>query len=63
MQTAFYYREQAKRARRLSRQVTDAADATALRTVANDLDDIATDLERGAIDIKRPDLMPQQQQT
>jgi hypothetical protein len=54
-----YYRDQAKRARRLARAVTDGEAAAVLSTAARDFDDIAEDLESGAIEIRHPELMPQ----
>jgi hypothetical protein len=59
MHHASYYREQAERARRLARQLTNPGDAMVLASLADDLDAIAIDLERGAVEIKRPDLLPQ----
>jgi hypothetical protein len=58
MQEAGYYREQAERARRLACGLIQR-DAEMLERLARDLDDIAEDLERGAIDIRHPELMPQ----
>ena len=58
MEDAAYYRAQAERARRLARgQRTDVA--RDLRQIASDYDDIAVDLESGAVEIRHPDLMPQ----
>jgi hypothetical protein len=58
MQDAPYYRDQADRARRLARGMRDDVEEMLLR-VARDFDDIAEDLERGAIEIRHPELMPQ----
>ncbi len=58
MQEPGHYREQAERARRLAGGLTER-DAEMLERLARDLDDIAEDLERGAIDIRHPELMPQ----
>ncbi len=60
MRDAGYYRGQAARARRLARQMrSDVAEQ--LEGLARDYDDIASDLERGAIEIRHPELMPQLQ--
>ena len=57
MHDAAYYREQAERARRLAKYA-DGDMQTALESAARDFDDIAEDLESGAIEIRHPD-MPQ----
>jgi hypothetical protein len=54
-----YYREQAERARRMGWRTIDREISDLLDTVALDYDEIAEDLERGAIDIRHPELMPQ----
>ena len=59
MQSASYYREQADRARRLMRAIDDPAAKDVLRQMAEDYDEIAEDLERGAIEIPHPARMPQ----
>jgi hypothetical protein len=60
MQDAAYYRAQAARARRMARgQRADIEDS--LRQIAVDYDDIAEDLESGAIEFRHPELMPQNQ--
>ena len=58
MHRAQYHREQAERARRLARHVTGAAHDT-LRQLAQDFDDIAEDLENGAVEIRHPELLSQ----
>jgi hypothetical protein len=58
MQDAAYYREQASRARRLARGMRDDIERLFLQT-ARDFDDITEDLERGAIEVRHPELMPQ----
>ena len=58
MHDAAYYREQAERLRHLARQ-TNAVIAHDLERLAIDFDDIAEDLELGAIEIVHPDLLPQ----
>lgn len=59
MMDAGYYREQGARARRLADAVTDHEMRDQLRRIAIDYDDIATDLEHGAIEVRHPELMPQ----
>ena len=54
-----YYRDQAQRARRLARSVTIHDVEAQLLRMAQDYDDLAVDLERGAIEIRHPELMPQ----
>jgi hypothetical protein len=58
MQDAEYYREQAARARRLARGARRDIEEM-LSRVAEDYDDLAEDLENGAIEIRHPELMPQ----
>ena len=50
-----YYREQAERARRLAKHADGEIQAALLRT-AQDYDDIAEDLEIGAIEIRHAEL-------
>ena len=58
MEDATYYRSQAARARRLTRgQRSDIA--RDLEQIASDYDGIAEDLESGAVEIRHPELMPQ----
>ena len=45
MQEAPHYRRQAQRARWLARQLTDPSDMETMHGLANDLDEIAIDLE------------------
>jgi hypothetical protein len=54
-----YYRNQAERARRLAESATDRSLEDELVRIAKDYDEIAEDLETGAIDIQHPELMPQ----
>lgn len=54
-----YYRQQAERARRLSRGITDHEVSRLLGVMARDFEEIADDLERGAIEVRHPELMPQ----
>jgi hypothetical protein len=59
MYDASYYREQDERALRLARGTNDSETQEALERVARDYEDIAEDLESGAIEIRHPELMPQ----
>jgi hypothetical protein len=59
MQPISYYREQAERGRRLARSQNSREVQDTLRRMAQDYDDIAEDLENGAIEIRHPELMPQ----
>jgi hypothetical protein len=59
MQSAKYYRDNAAKARRLMAGVTPGKTSEMLEKLARDYEDIATDLERGAIEIVHPSLMPQ----
>lgn len=59
MHRASYYRDQADRARRLAREQTHHETKALLQRVAQDYDDIAEDLENGAVDIKHPEMLPQ----
>ena len=59
MHPASYYRERAEHARRLASRVYQRDLLETLRQVAQDYDDIAEDLEGGAIEIRHPELMPQ----
>jgi hypothetical protein len=54
-----YYRQQAARARRLADGVTSAEAERTLARIAQDYDDLAEDLENGAVEIRHPELMPQ----
>ena len=59
MHEALHYRHQAERARRLARAVTHRDVEALLSQMAQEYDDIATDLENGAIDVRHPELMRQ----
>jgi hypothetical protein len=59
MQTVDYYRSRAARARRLSAQVTTPDVTRTLLEIAQDYEDIAADLERGAVEITHPSRLPQ----
>jgi hypothetical protein len=61
MQDASYYRREAGRARRLARSITNRETEAMLIRMAEDYEDIAVDLETGAVEIRHPDLMPQRQ--
>jgi hypothetical protein len=59
MQPPRYYREQAQHARRLAGMVHQPDVEETLCRMAEDFDDIAHDLETGAVDIRHPELLPQ----
>lgn len=59
METAEHYREQAARARRLADRSHDAQLVETLGTFAREYDEIAEDLQAGAIAVRHPELMPQ----
>jgi hypothetical protein len=62
MMNAGYYRERAQNARRLAHDFAHRPDvAQELQKVAKDYDEIAADLERGAVEVRHPELMPQKQ--
>jgi hypothetical protein len=63
VQTQSYYREHAARARRLAQQNLAPDVVDTLNRLARDYDDIATDLDNGAIEIVHPSRMPQQKHT
>jgi hypothetical protein len=54
-----YYREPAAPARRLARGTTRPSVVSMLAEVAQHYDEIAEDLDRGAIEIRHLELMPQ----
>lgn len=59
MYDATYYRSHADRARRLARAIANGEVQNQLERMAQDYDDIAIDLENGAIEIRHAELMPQ----
>jgi hypothetical protein len=59
MKDVSYYREQAARARRLAKQITRDEVAQTLVDLAVGYEDIAEDLERGLVEIRHPELLPQ----
>ena len=60
MMDAGYYREQAERARRWAENLPDRPELRdALLGMAKDFDDIVVDLQRGAIEVRHPERMPQ----
>ena len=60
MQSPQYYREHAARARRLAAAMSVPDVIETLERLARDYEDIATDLENGAVEIVHPERMPQQ---
>jgi len=63
MQSAAYYREHAARARRLRNSIVTPDMVATLDRLARDYEDIAIDLERGAIEIIHPERLPQRKHT
>lgn len=59
MQSSKYYRDNAAKARRLMGGITPGKTSEMLEKLSRDYDDIAADLERGAVEIRHPCLMPQ----
>lgn len=59
MKDVAYYRQQAARARRLAEMMYQREMHEMLSRMARDYDDIAEDLESGAIAIRHAELMPQ----
>ena len=60
MHPARYYREQARHARRLAGTVHQSDLRKTLDGMARDFDELAEDLETGVVEIRHPELMPQQ---
>ena len=58
MQDPPYYHEQAERAQRLARSQTNREVEGLLLRMAQDYEDLAEDLENGAIEIRHPELLP-----
>jgi hypothetical protein len=59
MQSAKYYRDNAAKARRLMAGITPSDTWRMLDRLARDYDDIAVDLEGGAVEVAHPCRMPQ----
>ena len=60
MREIHYYRDQAARAPRLARAINHPEVRDALLAMAKDDEQIAEDLELGAIEVRHPELAPQQ---
>ena len=54
-----YYREQAEHARRLASLAHQPEMMAMLQRMAEEFEDIAYDLETGAVDVGHPELLPQ----
>jgi hypothetical protein len=54
-----YYREQAERARRLAVMAHQPELKETLTQAAQDFEDIADDIEMGAVEIRHPEMLPQ----
>lgn len=62
MMEAGYYREQASRARRLSAGITNNLEVSRqLHDMAQDYDELAADIESGAIGVRHPELLSSKQ--
>jgi hypothetical protein len=61
MREISYYRQQAERAKRLSDMTTNLEVSETLASAARDFADIADDLERGAVEVRHPELVTQSQ--
>ena len=59
MREISYYRKQAERAKRLADGTIDQELSEALASAARDFADIADDLERGAVEVRHPELVTQ----
>ena len=59
MHEASYYREQALRAQRLAGGQTQREIRALLERVARDYQELAEDLENGAVEIRHPEMLPQ----
>ena len=63
MHPAGYYREQAQHARRLAAMVHQPDVRDTLYKSAQDFEEIAYDLETGAVEIRHPELLPQRRKS
>jgi hypothetical protein len=59
MHPASYYREQAAHARRMAGLMHQPDINEMLERMAQDFEDIASDLETGAVEVRHPELLPQ----
>jgi hypothetical protein len=59
MHAPSYYREQAEHARRMARLMHQPDVTETLLRMAQDFEDVAYDLETGAVDVRHPELLPQ----
>jgi len=62
MQDAAYYREHAERARRLARSVTNSVVEQQLLAMEEEYERLVVDIEKGAVEIRKPEQTPQCQQ-
>jgi hypothetical protein len=60
MMDAGYYREKAEHARRLAEGIANREIAQELHDIARDYEENAADLEAGAVEVRHPELMPQE---
>jgi hypothetical protein len=59
MHSPNYYRDQAGHARRLAGLMHQPDMTEMVHRMAQDFEDIACDLETGAVDVRHPELLPQ----
>ena len=59
MHSPEHYRQQALRARHIADLAHQPEIQEMLRTAAHDYEDIAEDIESGAIEVRHPELLPQ----
>jgi hypothetical protein len=57
--TGPHYRDQADHSRRLAREQIHHETKALLERASRDYDDIAEDLENGAVEIRHPEMLPQ----
>lgn len=63
MREARYYRDEAARANRLASAINHPEAREALLKMAKEYGEFAIDFEKGAVEIRHPELMAQQQQS
>jgi hypothetical protein len=59
LKDASYFRSRAEQTRGLSRQILQLDVRKTLVDLAQEYDELADDLERGALDLRHPELLPQ----
>jgi len=59
MHSAEYYRKRAEHARKLADMSLEGAVRETLERMVQDYEDVAEDLETGAVEIRHPEMLPQ----